>query len=419
MATLVLFMLLLLLVDHGTQAGSNHSKQEQRIRMFEAWSDCHIKINKTEPPQNGLYCKMIFDDIMCWDYTPAGQLAKQSCPDYISGFYTEGTAERQCMPNGEWFVHPDYNKTWTDFHGCHQRTKDPHLMVIGKHLDNVQLLARIGYSISLAFLLFAVFIMIYFKKLHCQRNTIHVNLFLSCILRAGVCLLKEVIMVQGMGLPMDIEYNQNGEPVFIQEGTHWQCKLLFTIFHYSLCTNYMWVSVEGLYLHNLIFFTVFSQKTLYLILYILLGWLSPLLIIIPWVIVRILKENTLCWNTHDSQYYWILKGPIIASICINCFFFINIIRVLFTKLMTSITREPQRYRKLAKSTLVLIPLFGVQYILFISMEFEMSAPIEVMKLYTEMFLNSFLGTIVTILFCFLNGEVRSVLRKKWKPRISM
>ncbi|ESO99811.1 hypothetical protein LOTGIDRAFT_238709 [Lottia gigantea] len=413
MALVSTMLLLLLLKSAHCIKQKPTNVKEQYVVLYNAGVKCYEKLNSTKKPDDGLYCDMVFDGVMCWDYTPAGQSAVQSCPSYVSGFNTRASAKRKCLETGEWYVNPQYNQTWTDMLSCKR-----FLMEI--HLPKISLLARIGYSISIVFLLLAIAIMIYFKKLHCQRNTIHVNLFLSCLLRAVLCLLKEFTIVKGIGFEMDIEYDANGKVNFKEEGTHWQCKLFYTMFHYTLCTNYMWVLVEGLYLHNLIFFTVFSIRKLYLILYIILGWCSSILIVLPWVFVRATKEDTLCWNTHYTFYYWIIRGPIIASICINFFFFINIIRVLFTKLMGSITREPTRYRKLAKSTLVLIPLFGVQYIVFVPLTAEMEhmePEMELTIIYIEMFLNSFQGTIVGLLFCFLNGEVRTEIKKFWYNKV--
>ncbi|MGH0133620.1 UNVERIFIED_CONTAM: hypothetical protein FKN15_028480 [Acipenser sinensis] len=66
-------------------------------------------------------------------------------------------------------------------------------------------------------------------------------------------------------------------------------------------------------------------------------------------------------------------------------------------------------RRLAKSTLLLIPLFGVHYIVFIS---ELT-PIEY-KIFFELAIGSFQGLVVAILYCFLNSEVQSEVKGKWR-----
>lgn len=93
--------------------------------------------------------------------------------------------------------------------------------------------------------------------------------------------------------------------------------------------------------------------------------------------------------------------------------------MLLSKLKATNSGQVKKYRKLAKSTLVLIPLFGVHYVVFIGLIGNpckiLPQPygyhIEVAKLYFEMSFNSFQGLIVSILFCFANGEVQSEIRK--------
>jgi len=40
-----------------------------------------------------------------------------------------------------------------------------------------------------------------YRKLHCPRNTVHVNLFMSFILRAVMALLRDMLMADSVGLP--------------------------------------------------------------------------------------------------------------------------------------------------------------------------------------------------------------------------
>ena len=53
---------------------------------------------------------------------------------------------------------------------------------------------------------------------------------------------------------------------------HWECKLIYTLLQYTFSANYMWIFVEGLYLHTLIFFAVFSKSRRFFSMYIIIGW---------------------------------------------------------------------------------------------------------------------------------------------------
>ncbi|CAL1527371.1 unnamed protein product, partial [Lymnaea stagnalis] len=100
---------------------------------------------------------------------------------------------------------------------------------------------------------------------------------------------------------------------------------------------------------------------------------------------------------------------------VNFIFFINIVRVLFTKLVRTAPPRARkyRYRRLGKSTLVLIPIFGVHYLVTIGVPDNINTVMETIKLYFEMFFNSFQGLLIACLFCFMNGEVQTEIRKRY------
>ncbi|KAJ8272962.1 hypothetical protein GJAV_G00095560 [Gymnothorax javanicus] len=105
---------------------------------------------------------------------------------------------------------------------------------------------------------------------------------------------------------------------------------------------------------------------------------------------------------------------------VNFVLFLNIIRVLATKLReTNAGRcdTRQQYRKLLKSTLVLMPLFGVHYIVFMAMPYtEVSGVPWQIQMHYEMLFNSFQGFFVAIIYCFCNGEVQAEIKKSWSRR---
>ncbi|KAK6165905.1 hypothetical protein SNE40_022720 [Patella caerulea] len=388
------------------------SFNEQNTRITNASIECYRSMIYSTPTLNGTFCPSVWDKILCWPDTPAGTSASLACPDYVDDFNTQANASKYCTKDGTWFFDSNINQTWADYTHCVTSVSD----LMRSHVGRISIMYNIGYGLSLVSLVLAVFIMVKFKRLHCARNTIHINLFASFILRASISFMKENLLVQGVAFSADVKILPNGQLSYIEEGTHWQCKLFFTTFHYILGANYIWVFVEGLYLHMLVSVAVFSEKT-GIKWYMLFGWAAPVTFVLPWVIVRATIEDKYCWNTSPTPgYFWIMKGPIVASIVINFIFFLNIVRVLFTKLNAVNSPEAKkfRYQKLAKSTLVLIPLFGVHYIVFVGLPDRLDERLELVKLYFEMFFNSIQGFFVALLFCFLNSEVQTEIKKNWR-----
>lgn len=126
--------------------------------------------------------------------------------------------------------------------------------------------------------------------------------------------------------------------------------------------NYTFALMEGIYLHNLIFFNLYTNNT-EILAYIILGWGLPLLFITPWIIIKSEFDNTLCWTTYNNNYYRLLITiPITITIVLNFFIFIRILRVLCGKINSMYTQQLNaKYKKLARSILILNHLLGIPY----------------------------------------------------------
>ncbi|NXY41968.1 PTH1R protein, partial [Ceuthmochares aereus] len=365
------------------------------------------------------FCLPEWDGIVCWPEGVPGKVVAMPCPEYIYDFNHKGHAYRRCDLNGSWELVPGNNRTWANYSECAKfltnETREREVF------DRLYLIYTVGYSISLGSLTVAVLILGYFRRLHCTRNYIHMHLFVSFMLRAVSIFVKDAVLYSGSALEEmeriseeDLKSITEAPPA--DKSQFVGCKVAVTFFLYFLATNYYWILVEGLYLHSLIFMAFFSEKK-YLWGFTLFGWGLPAVFVTAWASVRATLADTECWDLSAGNLKWIIQVPILAAIVVNFILFINIIRVLATKLReTNAGRcdSRQQYRKLLKSTLVLMPLFGVHYIVFMAMPYtDVSGILWQVQMHYEMLFNSFQGFFVAIIYCFCNGEVQAEIKKSW------
>lgn len=384
-----------------------------------------IKPQPTDNDGNILrsYCKSEWDNLICWPHSIKQGVVMVPCPKYVPDFDPFGFAKRVCtkdLDTLKWAKAGNSSDVWVDYSAC--KKVNSFLSKNGTELKSLVQLYTVGYSFSMVALVFAMFTLAYFKRLHCTRNFIHMHLFASFILKAVFIFIKDHVLFIGSGifdinnknetvLPDNIEYQERGSM------EAFGCKLVMTLYHYLFATNYYWILVEALYLHSLIFVAFFSDKK-YLWRFTLTGWGVPVLFVVPWVIVRANLNNTGCWDIALSEYKWIYNGPIVVATVVNFLLFLNIIRVLWYKMierkLIGINDNRKQYKKLVKSTLILIPMFGVHAIVFIAMpDTVREGPWFEIRMYFDLFFNSFQGFFVALIYCFFNGEVQTEFKRLW------
>ncbi|XP_067891232.1 secretin receptor [Heterodontus francisci] len=343
-------------------------------------------------------CDGMWDNLTCWPSSSLGKTVAVSCPKVIYVLTRkEGFVYRNCTSEGWSAAFPVYGTA------CGYDVNDTTNEVKRAYYMNVKIMYTVGYSTSFIALSIAVAILGLFRKLHCTRNYIHMHLFVSYILRAISIFIKDSVLFSSEDI-----HHCNAYSV--------ECKVVIVFFQYCIMANFSWLLVEALYLHTLLVVSVFSERK-YFWWYIVLGWGAPAIVLIPWAIARQIYENIGCWDVNSDEYiWWIIKGPVILSIFINFVLFVRIIRILIKKLKTpdAVGNDLNQYRRLAKSTLLLIPLFGIHYIVFVIFPDKESNLAMDLRIGFELALGSFQGFVVAVLYCFLNGEVRAEIKRKWR-----
>lgn len=363
--------------------------------LQKAKGECQAILELQTPASTG--CHGEWDNFLCWQSATVGEVITLSCPSpLLRLFGKNGNLSRNCTDGGWSKVYPIIDTACSS-----NITDEPSQLIF---YEVVWRLSTVGHSLSLITLLTSTIIICLFRRLHCTRNYIHLNLFVSFMLRAVAVLTKDALLFSS-GENTDC----STQPSLVG------CKASVVFFNYFVMANFFWLLVEGLYLHTLLL--VIHTYTIRLSIYMLIGWGIPFVFMVAWIICRINLDDTWCWEINENPVpNRLMNWPIMASVIINFMFFISIIHILVQKLRCSDVggNEQSQYRRLAKSTLLLIPLFGVNYMVFVYLMDPADKTLKQIKIFFELGLGSFQGLIVAVLYCFLNSEVQSELRRTWR-----
>ncbi|XP_054622138.1 vasoactive intestinal polypeptide receptor 1b isoform X1 [Dunckerocampus dactyliophorus] len=407
-------LMLLVLMLHGW-----HLPQVLSLQMCDIMSEIELERERCENSTSGNVtsgCQGMWDIVACWPSAHVGEVVTISCPTYFSYFSDQhkgrainhgflawqmvylwrlqGNLSKMCTADGWAEMHP-VDIALNCGYNVNSTSDD------GKFFWQVKIGYTIGHSVSLISLTTAITILCIFRKLHCTRNYIHMHLFVSFILKAIAVFIKDVVLYEV------------GEVDNCSSGSV-GCKAVMVFFQYGIMASFFWLLVEGLYLHALLAVSFFSEKK-YFWAYILIGWGGPAIFITAWSVAKAYYNDIGCWDIIETTdvFWWIIKTPILASILMNFILFICIIRILRQKInCPDIGRnESNQYSRLAKSTLLLIPLFGINFIVFAFIPEQVKTEL---RLIFDLILGSFQGFVVAVLYCFLNGEVQGEMKRKWR-----
>ncbi|XP_052826307.1 PDF receptor isoform X2 [Octopus bimaculoides] len=372
---------------------------------------------------DGLYCNGTFDSILCWPATKAGEVVRQKCPR-LRGLDPNRLSERRCGLDGYW-LGKYQNETsntngWTNYTGCYiPEVWDVYSKMFVDKPEATKLALKsiaygtrtmeiVGLTISLVSLLISSFVFLYFRSLKCHRTRIHKNLFGAMIIQVVIRLL---LYIDQFVSQQESQYLMVDGRLSVITSIPSLCKTVYSLLEYSKTVCFMWMFLEGFYLHNMIVVSVFSGNPNYK-LYYLLGWGSPIVSTGVWATVMIFYSESSCWlSYYFFPYIWIMDGQRLAVIVINLTFLFNIMRILITKLRESHTNEAETLRKAVKAAIVLLPLLGITNFVVMIEPSQENVALFGTWAYISYFLISFQGFGISLIYCFLNSEVQATLKR--------
>ncbi|XP_075971696.1 uncharacterized protein LOC142973647 [Anticarsia gemmatalis] len=356
-------------------------------RCFYTASDCcsHYMYEEANTTKN--QCEATFDGWTCWQESEAGTLASEVCSDFAysnTGPSCHHFSNKQCFENGTWELQTDYST-------C---SITPRLL--RRYRFYIAVL-----SFSIASCMPAVFIFFFYKRLRITRVILHRNLLIAIIIR------NILVIISRSEVYID-ELTNTGETVMSVHSV--ACRVLAFLERFAGNAVFMSMLVEGIYLHRTIV-TVFRQKLKIRLLY-GIGFVIALAPAVAWAAVMAVHNDHSCWVVYTIPHVqWILDAPRVAILLINTGLFVDVLRVLLTKIRNS---ENTNQLNTAKATLFLMPLFGTQFFLTALRPNTTNCSAEQVYYYVAYTVEGLQGFIVALLYCYINKEVHLLIKATYK-----
>uniref|UniRef100_A0A5S6QQC2 Calcitonin receptor-like protein 1 n=1 Tax=Trichuris muris TaxID=70415 RepID=A0A5S6QQC2_TRIMR len=389
------------------------------------FEDCVQLFNKLGypiwPDQSGgnLWCNATWDSVMCWPATPANTSITRPCPSF-KGLDSTRTVTKYCHSSGRWAGHSEGNFSnpsgWTNYYNC--------MLIDWEVIEKAQSIARgarqlefVGLALSFVCLITAITIFASFRRLRVFRNQLHQQLLIAILLTVIIRLILYIDQI----FTSKMERVQPGQIGTTINTMNYVCEAFYAALEYGKNVAFMWMFIEGFYLHNFVVVMVFDgepKKWKYM----LAGWGIPLFHMCIWLVVLLIKHSGATVEKCLGNYYlepefWILDGVRLLQLVVNFVFLLNIVRVLWSKVKESHSvAERQQLQKSVRAALMLIPLLGIPNIM-------QTIPFQPTKTniigfavftYVASFFYMFQGFMIAVLYCFTNKEVVGVLKASWE-----
>ncbi|XP_060809638.1 PDF receptor isoform X2 [Amyelois transitella] len=412
-------------INHSVTEAANSQTQLTRKEICQKQYSDISTINGTK------YCGAIDDGYLCWPPTLAGKTIYQKCPpERLSD--TNKNAFRVCGPNGIWLNRKatECNPGWTNYTPCFPGDVRNLLTKVYDNEQDAQVkfdiaektrtLEIVGCSVSLPVLIISLAIFMYYRSLRNTRTRIHKSLFTAMIVQVIIRLTLYIDQALARnrikdGVSSDAYWSIGNMPYL--------CEASYVLLEYAGTVMFLWMFIEGLYLHNMVTSNSLRSRWSHST-YFALGWGFPVVITGIWAMTshfHYRQEPAIsCWYGYNfTSLYWIVQGPRLAVIIINLVFLLNIMKVLIIKLRRIVSNDIVKVRKAVRAALVLLPLLGITNVLNMIEPPLNSVWLFALWSYTTHFLRSFQGFFIALIYCFMNGEVRGVLKKQYDDHMAM
>ncbi|XP_052247740.1 PDF receptor-like [Dreissena polymorpha] len=244
-----------------------------------------------------VYCNVTWDTILCWPATEAGVTIRLPCLP-LPRLGPEKFGYRTCGPNGRWegrfpgdtsmpIGFSNYTTCYTpesmDIYNKFFLNKPPaQAQMIKDSISAVRTMKVVGLWVSFVSCLLELFFFFYFRSLRCHRTRIHRNLFVSIIVQVFIRLLAYVDQY--------IARAQSGEIAGSPSGSSGAIYDTYALLEYTKTVQFMWMLIEGMYLHNQIAVSVFSKKANYVVFY-SMGWGVLIPLTVAWCVTPALTNK--------------------------------------------------------------------------------------------------------------------------------
>lgn len=203
--------------------------------------------------------------------------------------------------------------------------------------QRIRTLEIIGLCISLLALIISLAIFCAFRSLRNNRTKIHKNLFIAMVLQVIVRLTLYLdqfrrgkpeaatntslsAIENTVSFKVEILFINLPDFTFLLPFQPYLCEASYVLLEYARTAMFMWMFIEGLYLHNMVTVAVF-QGSFPIVFFSLLGWGVPVVMTTVWVHCTALFMDTspgdCMWNYNLTPYYWILEGPRLTVILVS------------------------------------------------------------------------------------------------------